>query len=154
EDVVGRRHHNRGSVDAAEEALQVRLDLLRCAPTGLRRRPRELVHIGALVVVQPKDAGKRREHRPRWADPPLLEARVVVSRDRRELGDLLATQAGDSPLPPTFGQVDVARTELGAAGAQEGAELVLLLIAAVHRRRRLSPRCGDAGWVRSLLGSL
>src|SRR5207244_11960306 len=66
----------------------------------------------------------------------------------------LPTQAGDAPLPPTFGQVDVARTELGAAGAQEGAELVLLLIADAHRRRPLSPRYGDAGWERSLLGSV
>src|SRR5438270_12481177 len=61
---------------------------------GARRRDfggcaGEFVHIGALIVVQPKDAGKRREHRPRRPDPPLLEARVVGSRDRRELGDLL-----------------------------------------------------------------
>jgi hypothetical protein len=58
---------------------------------------------------------------------------VVVGRDRPELCDLFAAKAGDSPLGPTLGQVDVARAQPGTACPQERAELVLIRSSAAHR---------------------
>jgi hypothetical protein len=112
QDVMGGRHHDRGRVDAVEDTPQVGLHLLRRAAARPRRRTGELIHVGALVVVEAQDAGQRRQHRRGGVDPALLEPGAVVGRDRRQLGDLLAAEAGDPPLGPTLGQVDVARAEL------------------------------------------
>src|SRR2546430_4743649 len=42
-----------------------------CAPPRLRRRAGELVHVGALVVVETEDPRERREHRSGGLDPAL-----------------------------------------------------------------------------------
>ena len=56
EDVVRGRHDDRGRVgDVVEDTLYMRLDLLRRAAPGFRRRgvrARDLVQVGALVVVE------------------------------------------------------------------------------------------------------
>jgi quercetin dioxygenase-like cupin family protein len=109
--------------DVVEDALHARLHLLRGAPPRLgccRVGAGELMHVRALVVIEPQDARERREHRWRRIDPALLEAGVVVGRDRRELCYLFAAKAGDSPLCPTLGQVDVARAQPTGRRTTEG----------------------------------
>jgi hypothetical protein len=121
EDVVGRGHHDGGRVDVVEDALQVGLDLLRCAPPRLRGRAGKLVHVGALVVVEAQDTTERGEHGRGRLDPALLEAGVVVDRDRGELCDLLAAKLRDASLCPTFGKVDDCREPRLPGGDHYGA---------------------------------
>ena len=91
---------------------------------------RELVHVGALVVVQAQYPGKGLQHRRRRLDPSLLEAGVVVGTDGGQYGDLLAAQARDPPRT-AVGQADGGRVELGAACLEERAEVDAVEIA-VH----------------------
>jgi hypothetical protein len=126
-----------------EDALHVRLDLLRRAAPGFRSRgvrAGERVQEGALVVVEAQDARERREHRGRGPDPALLEPRVVVRRDGCQLRDLFAAKTGDPPLSPTLRQLDIARAQLGAASAKKRTKLVLIGIPAAHQAAALSLR--------------
>jgi hypothetical protein len=82
------------------------------------RACRRARHVSALVVVEAQDAGERGEHRCGRLHAALLKPGVVVDRDRRELGDLLAAKPDDASLCPAFGKTDVARVQLGAACAK------------------------------------
>ena len=86
--------------------------------------PGDPEQVRALVVGEPQCARQRREHgRGRALRATLLEAGEVVHRYARELGDLLAAQAGGAPTAPCR-QPDVRRAEPVTPGAQALTEIV------------------------------
>jgi hypothetical protein len=95
-------------VDEAIEQIQhARADVHAGRVTNRRGLAGQMEQVIALVLGQPQRPGQRAQHRRGGMRPALLlEARVVVRRDRSEGGYLVSSQAGGA-TPPALMQADV-----------------------------------------------
>ena len=83
----------------------------------------DFVQVGLLVLIESQRAGEGGEHGRGGLDAALLQARVVIHADRRELRDFLAAEPADLAADACLREADFARGQLGAPGPQEGTEL-------------------------------
>ncbi len=111
--------HGGGGGEAVEHGEHGRLDVGGRAVCRRDGAAREVEEVVAFVALQPERAGERGQGLGRrLGAAAAFQLGVVVRRQARELGDLLAAQPGHA-APGAGGQADIRRPDAGAAGLQE-----------------------------------